>query len=104
LDARDSRGGPLDALLAQPRRLCLLVALALESMHGGCTRERLMALFWPDQTPERAATNLRQALAFLRRTLGDEVIVNQGRHALAIDPTRLQCDAVDMLNSLSSGN
>jgi DNA-binding SARP family transcriptional activator len=104
LDARDGRGGVIDALLAQPRRLCLLVALALESMHGGCTRERLMALFWPDQTPERAATNLRQALAFLRRTLGDEVIVNQGRHALAVDPTRLQCDAVDVLNAQSSGH
>jgi Flp pilus assembly protein TadD len=104
LDARDAAGMPLDALLAQPRRLCLLAALAIESMHGGCTRERLMALFWPDHAPDRAATNLRQSLAFLRRTLGGGVIVNQGRHALAIDPTRLQCDAVEALHSPPSAN
>lgn len=102
LDARDPEGKPLDALLAQPRRLCLLVALAVESMHGSCTRERLMALFWPDQSPDRAATNLRQALAFLRRTLGEGVIVNQGRHALAIEARRLRCDAVEVLHSLAS--
>ena len=104
LDARDAQGVRLDGLLAQPRRLCLLVALAIESMHGGCARERLMAMFWPEQAPERAATNLRQALAFLRRILGDGVIVNQGRHALQVDPTRLQCDAVDVLHTLSGAH
>jgi tetratricopeptide (TPR) repeat protein len=97
LDAHDAQGRPLDALLAQPRRLCLLVVLAVESMHGSCTRERLMAMFWPEHPPDGAATNLRQALAFLRRVVGDNVIVSRGRHALAIDPTRLRCDAVDAL-------
>jgi tetratricopeptide (TPR) repeat protein len=97
VDARDALDRPLEALLAQPRRLCLLAVLAVESMQGGCTRERLMALFWPEHPPDRAAANLRQALAFLRRALGDGVVINQGRHALMVDPTRLQCDAVDAL-------
>ncbi len=103
VDIADGSGQRLDALLAQPRRLCLLTVLAVESMQGACSRERLMAMFWPEQSADRASTNLRQALAFLRRVLGDEVIVNQGRHALMVDQTRLSCDAVDRLRELRSG-
>lgn len=102
VDAVDAAGQRLDALLAQPRRLCLLVMMAIESMSGGCARERLMATFWPEQSADRASTNLRQALAFLRRTLGDDVVINHGRHALAIDWTRLRCDAVDRLHALAA--
>jgi DNA-binding SARP family transcriptional activator len=83
IDARDASGRTLDALLAQPRRLCLLVVLAVESMRGSCTRERLMAMFWPEHSPAQAQANLRQAIAFLRRALGEGVVVNHGRHALA---------------------
>ena len=94
VDVRDAGGRPVGALLAQPRRLALLAMLAIESMDGACMRERLMATFWPDHPPAQAAANLRQALAFLRRLLGDGVIVAHGRQALAVDPARLACDAV----------
>jgi tetratricopeptide (TPR) repeat protein len=99
VDVRDGDGRPVAALLAQPRRLALLAMLAIESMDGACMRERLMAAFWPDHPPAQAAANLRQALAFLRRLLGDEVIVAHGRQALAIDAGRLACDAVDALRT-----
>jgi DNA-binding SARP family transcriptional activator/Flp pilus assembly protein TadD len=99
VDARDAQGRPLVALLAQPRRLCLLAMLAIESMDGACTRERLMATFWPNHRPEQAAANLRQALAFLRRVLGDDAIVAHGRHALAVDHDRVACDAVAALRA-----
>jgi DNA-binding SARP family transcriptional activator len=97
LDVRDADGRPIEALLAQPRRLCLLALLAIESIHGACPRERLMATFWPDHAAAQAAANLRQAVAFLRRTLGDDVLVAHGRHALGIDLQRLHCDAVARL-------
>jgi len=99
LDAVAADGQRLGSLLAQPRRLCLLAMLAIESMHGACPRERLLAAFWPEQSPERASTNLRQALGFLRRTLGDGVIVRHGQHALGVDAARLRCDAVERLRS-----
>jgi tetratricopeptide (TPR) repeat protein len=99
VDVRDAEGRPLTALLAQPRRLCLLAMLAIESMNGSCSRERLMATFWPDHAPEQASANLRQALAFLRRVLGDDTLVAHGRHALAVDHKRLWCDAVEQLRA-----
>jgi tetratricopeptide (TPR) repeat protein len=103
VDALDASGHRIEPLLAQPRRLALLAMLAIEAMHGGCPRERLMATFWPEHSPEAAAANLRQAVAFLRGLLGEGLITGQGRHALAIDWQRLQCDAVDALRRQGSG-
>lgn len=97
VEAVDERGEPLRALLAQPRRLALLAMLALESMDGACARERLMATFWPRHAPAQGAANLRQALAFLRGVLGEDAIVAQGRHAVLLQPGRVQCDAVERL-------
>lgn len=95
VDARGADGQGLTALLAQPRRLALLAFLAIESVDGACPRERLLALFWPEHPPAQASANLRQALAFLRRVLGDGVIVSVGRHALRVDGSRLHCDAAE---------
>jgi tetratricopeptide (TPR) repeat protein len=95
IDARGDDGLPLTALLAQPRRLALLAFLAIESADGACPRERLLALFWPELPPAQASTNLRQALAFLRHVLGNDVLVASGRHALRVDGARLHCDAAD---------
>jgi tetratricopeptide (TPR) repeat protein len=94
VDALRSDGSRVEALLAQPRRLALLTYLAIESERGACPRDRLLATFWPDKSPDQASANLRQALAFLRRVLGDGVIANVGQHALRVDAALLTCDAV----------
>jgi tetratricopeptide (TPR) repeat protein len=104
VDVIDAQGKRIETLLAQPRRLALLLMLAIESMHGACPRERLIAAFWPEHSPEQASMNLRQALAFLRRVLGADVVLRHGRHALGIDWTTLQCDAVDRLHALAAGD
>ncbi|HEX7394468.1 MAG TPA: tetratricopeptide repeat protein [Anaerolineaceae bacterium] len=49
----------------------LLAYLAIESDRPH-TREELAYLLWPDQSDPVARSNLRQALANLRRTIGDE--------------------------------
>jgi predicted ATPase/DNA-binding SARP family transcriptional activator len=49
----------------------LLAYLAIEADHPH-SREELAFLLWPDQPDPVARSNLRQALANLRRTIGDE--------------------------------
>jgi tetratricopeptide (TPR) repeat protein len=95
LDAVLADGTRAEALLAQPRRLALLAFLAIESARGAVPRERVAAVFWPDSAPPQASANLRQALAFLRKTLGEEVVENVGQHALRISAAHLSCDALD---------
>ena len=49
----------------------LLTYLAIEADRPH-SREELACLLWPDQPDLAARSNLRQALANLRRTIGDE--------------------------------
>lgn len=49
----------------------LLAYLAMEADHTH-SREELACLLWPDQPDPVARSNLRQALANMRRTIGDE--------------------------------
>ncbi len=54
------------------------------------SREKLAALFWPDQSPEASRSSLRQAIATLRRAIGDQesshpfLLTDQG--SLQINP------------------
>src|SRR5436190_19789291 len=89
---RNSAGSHVRSVLAQPKRLVMLVLLAL-SEDGACRRVRLLGLFWPDHGTERARAALRQAIRFLRREIGRNVIVNVGLDGLAIDACILACDA-----------
>lgn len=49
-------------------------------------REKLAELLWAERSPAQALTNLRTILTFLRRELGDYLVVN--RQALAFDHSR----------------
>lgn len=95
--------GPLDlridatqvgSVLTQPKRLALLAYLAVAEPRGFHARERLLALFWPESDEERARNSLRQSLHYLRRSLGDGVIVSRGDHEVGIASGALRCDAV----------
>ena len=68
----------LTAVLRQPKRLALLLYLTLASPRGLQRRDRLLALFWPEQEESRARNALSQALHVLRRGLGEEVLVRRG--------------------------
>jgi DNA-binding SARP family transcriptional activator/TolB-like protein/Flp pilus assembly protein TadD len=93
LDLRRQGGEPLTAVLAQPKRLALLAYLALAPEQSFCRRDSIAALLWPDQDQEHSRGSLRQALRFLRRELGDEVIRNRGEEEIGLDSTLLWCDA-----------
>ena len=96
LDARHRDGAALQSILAQPKRTALLAYLALARPHGMHQRDTLLALFWGERDTERARKALRQALYFLKASLGENALVTIGDSEVGISPDRVWCDAVEM--------
>lgn len=88
-------GRPLDDGLFQPRRLALLVYLAMQAPRGFTRRDAILPLFWPELDQERARGALRQALYKVRSALSEGVIMSRGLEEIAVDSALLSCDAVD---------
>ena len=104
LDLRDAAGRELRPLLQQPKRLALLLYLALESPRRFQRRDSLLALFWPDLDSDHARAALRRALYFLRQQLGDDVVINRAEDEVGIAPGRLVCDAAEFDRLLAAGD
>src|SRR5262245_52550324 len=77
---------------AQPKRIALLVYLALETVVAPVRRDSLLALFWPELGDDEARRALRQGLHHLRRVVGDDVIVATGDE-LSVRNDAFRCDA-----------
>ena len=88
-----NEGKEVSTVLAQPKRLALLVYLATARPRGFHSRDTLLALFWPESDGERARNSLRQALHHLRRSLGEAAIVGRGDREVGVDATLVHCDA-----------
>lgn len=84
----------------RPRRLALLAVLAAAGARG-TTRERVLAILWPESPPEKARHALSQTLYSLRQDLGTEV-VEASVSDLRIDPTRLTSDIEELRSALAS--
>ena len=91
------------ALPAQPKRIAVLVYLALAEVGGIRSRDQVLAQFWPDSDAVRGRGALRQTVHFLRRTLGEASIVSVGDEALSIGASSLWCDAIEFLQAANSG-
>ncbi len=91
---RNSEGRDVRTVLAQPKRLALLAMLAM-SPHARCHRDQLLGYFWPDHGTDRAHAALRQALRFLRRELGNDVIFNVGNQGVWVDTAVMACDVCE---------
>jgi DNA-binding SARP family transcriptional activator len=96
-------GDGADAVLAQPKRLALLVYLAVARPRGFHRRDRLVTLFWPEHDQEHARAALRKAVHAIRKSLGNDLLVSRGDEEVAIDHTRLWCDAVAFDDALKHG-
>jgi DNA-binding SARP family transcriptional activator/TolB-like protein len=103
LDLRDGLGHPVREVLAQPKRLALLTYLALEGRHGPVSRDRLLAMFWPESDDAKARNTLSQALHHLRQALGPELLESQGANAIVVNGDALWCDATVFLDALGHG-
>ncbi len=86
-------GEEVTGVLAQPKRLALLAFLATARPVGFQSRDRVLALFWPESDTAKARNSLRQALHQLRRALGDEAIVTRGEKDVGVASALVECDA-----------
>ncbi len=102
LNVSEPTRGSLATLLAQPRRAALLVYLAVEGDGEFVSRDALLALFWPESDEPRAKAALRQALTFLRRSLGEHAILNRGDDAIGLDSAHISCDVWAFQQALSA--
>lgn len=93
----------LRSVLVQPKRLALFTYLALAQPRRLHRRDSLLGLFWPESDNERARLALRQSLHFLRRSLGDGVIVGRGDEEVGVGMDSLWCDAVAFEAALQQG-
>ena len=67
----------------------------------GCTRDRLLALLWPESDEASARVGLRDAIYAIRRALGPAAVPS-GR-LLRLDPAVVLSDALSFTQALSSG-
>jgi TolB-like protein/DNA-binding SARP family transcriptional activator/Tfp pilus assembly protein PilF len=95
-------GAEVRSVLTQPKRMALFVHLLLGSSSGYQNRDAILARFWPDADDERARNSLRQALHYLRRSLGEGVIVSRGDE-IGVSADLVRCDAVEFQQAISAG-
>lgn len=103
VDLRGPDGRELRSILAQPKRLALLIYLVL-APGGFHRRDTLLGLLWPESDSQRARAALRQAGRYLRRSLGEGVLVSRGKEELGIAEGALRCDAVEFGRALQRGD
>jgi len=99
-------GSAISSVLAQPRRLALLIYLAKAGAGPAPAfhrRDALLALFWPDADNESARSALKVATHFLRRALGEGVLVGRGAGELGIAVDAIACDAFAFEHAAHNG-
>lgn len=97
-DGREAWG-----LIAQPKRLALLVSLALAPAPGFRRRDSLIGLFWPELEECHARAALRQAVHVIRRALGECVIASRGAEEIGLDRTSTWCDGAAFQAHVAAG-
>lgn len=88
--------------LAARRRALALLALSAGSGAEGITRERAMALLWPELGEHAARNNLKQTVFAIRHALGIAVF-DRAESNLRIDRELITADVQDFEDALAGG-
>ncbi len=99
IDLTGADGRRVGSILNQPKRLALLALEAPRRLQ----REEVMGRLWPEMSDERARNALRQALHYLRRSLGPGVIAGKGEEGVGIAPGSMECDASELVRAVEEG-
>jgi DNA-binding SARP family transcriptional activator len=102
IEVHTSRSGGDRAKLTQPKRLALFMYLALAEPAGLHSRDRLLALLWPEADDASSRHSLRNALHALRQALGEEVVVTRGESWVGLDLAMLRCDVLELRAHLAA--
>jgi len=92
---------PAVAVAARRRPLALLAMLAIAGERG-LSREKVVALLWPESDEEHGRNSLSQALAALRRDMAaDDLVV--GTPELRLNPSLISSDVGEFERCIASG-
>src|SRR5438477_12097758 len=94
--------GPVTGTVAQRRKLALLAVLATGGERG-VSRDRLLALCWPESDTEHARHALTQTLSALRRELGTEDLF-LGTADLRLNPAVIESDVAAFEAAVERGD
>lgn len=96
-------GELLTGAAQQRRRVALLAALAIAGDRG-MSRDRLLALLWPERDTASGRQALSQALYALRRATGtEELVLGIGTEDLRLNPDAISADVTDFEAALANG-
>lgn len=102
LSVRGDNGGPLAGAAAQPRRMAVLALLA-RAGERGMSRDKMLALLWPDFDDERGSRTLAQALYALRKDLlAEDAII--GSKELRFDAALVSSDVGEFASAVARGD
>jgi serine/threonine-protein kinase len=93
----------IEALLSQPKRIALLVYLALARPRGFHRRDRLVSIFWPEHSQEHARAALRKSLHAIRHIGESDVLITRGDEEVAVNTSLLECDAIEFDEAIRTG-
>lgn len=97
-------GQPCLTLLAQRKRLAMLLYLTLRAPDGPTRRDTLLAMFWPERSEAQGRHALRQILHYLRQTLASGDVVTRVGEGLLVDLATVYCDALAFERALDTGH
>jgi TolB-like protein len=93
---------PIGGPPAQRHRIALL-ALIVSSWPQPLTRDRAMALLWPERDTANARRLLNLAVHVVRAALGEGTITSAG-DALLLNPSLIRCDLHDLRSAIAAGD
>jgi DNA-binding SARP family transcriptional activator/predicted GNAT family acetyltransferase len=94
-----------DALLCGPpaqRHRIALLTLIVAAWPQPLSRDRAMALLWPERDPAGARRLLNLAVHVLRSALGEDAIASVG-DGLLLNPSQLRCDLHELRAAIAGG-
>lgn len=95
-------GAPVTGAVSQRSRLALLAVLATAGP-AGVSRDKLLALLWPESDDERARHALKQGVYALRRDLGTENAI-VGTATLSLDASVVGSDVREFDDAIGRGD